>query len=259
MRRIRIRLISIVVVAAFVMFGGLNQRVRAQQIANAPAAMVGVTGTAGAGGPFAGTFLLTRFDSRSSDSRVLAVGSIDGVLNGRSVVTPIAIPVTLAPARTSAVGAAPSPSSCDAIHVDLAASSFQALGSVVTLDTGAFDIAASQAATPTTTTTPVTSPQSTSSTTPASMSLATSAFGTATTFPSLSAPSSDQVGTPVPTSPVGSVTPGVISPAPVPATTSPQQFTQLLCSVSSLTQMTSSAAPAQVVPLLNQVLAALRQ
>ncbi|HTM04585.1 MAG TPA: hypothetical protein VL173_13840 [Vicinamibacterales bacterium] len=243
--------------AAFVVYGGLNQRVRAQQITNAPAAMVGVTGTVGAGGRFAGTFLLTRFDSRGSDNRVLAVGSIDGVLNGRSVVTPIAVPVTLAPASTTAVGTAPS--SCDAIHMDLAAASFQALGSVVTLDTIGFDIAASQAAAPTTATTTAASPLSTPPATPVSTSSTTPAVGTATAFPSLSAPSSDQAGTPLPTSPVGSVTPGVISPAPVPATTSPQQFTQLLCSVSSLSQTGSSASPAQMVPLLNQVLAALRQ
>ena len=248
MRRIRTHLIPMILVA-FVMFAGLNQRVRAQQIANAPAAMVGVTGTVGAGGQFAGTFLLTRFDSRSSDNRVLAVGSIDGILNGRSVVTPIAVPVTLTPASTSPVGTASS--SCDAVHVDLAASSFQALGSMVTLDAGGFDIAASQAATPTAAAT-------TTAASPVTTSLATPAVGIAAPFPSLSAPSG-QSGTLMPTSPVGSATPGVISPAPVPATTSPQQFTQLLCSVSSLSQATSAAAPAQVVPLLNQVLAALRQ
>jgi hypothetical protein len=214
------------------------------QPGNAPAALVGVTGTASGDGEFAGTLLLTRFDTQNSTGGITAIGSITGVLNGRTVLTPVALPLSV---RSSVPGdtepAAAVPDACDAVQIDLAPATFRALGSVVTLDPVSFDIAASQAATPSPGLSfpPAVTTESTNVTSPPASPLVT--------------------GTATPSTPAGSRTPGVISPVPQPTTTarpiSTQQFSQLLCSVSRLSA--SGGSSGQLVPLLNQVLVALRQ
>jgi hypothetical protein len=90
------------------------------------------------------------------------------------------------------------------------------------------------------------------------MTPTTSGVGTAAALPTQGTMSTtDATGTPFPTAPLGSATPGVISPPPAPVAPPPQQLGQLLCAVSGLSQ--SAAAPAQLASALNQVMLALHQ
>jgi hypothetical protein len=237
--------------------GAAGTGVHAQQ-PGAAAMFVPVSGTADAGSPFTGTFFIRRFDARPADNAILAVGSIDAVLNGRTLVTQIAIPLTIAPGTTAQTAGltAATPTRCDAVRVDLAPAALRALGSVLTLDPTSFDIIASEG----------TAPAVVTGVAPGGSALGAGSPSAAA--PGLATPTSSttgvlgQTGTTVPTAPSGSVTPGVIMPpAPplsTPAATAPSQpLGQLLCSVSTLAQ--SVSIPTQLVPMMNQVLLALSQ
>ena len=224
----------------------------AQQVASTPALMVGVTGTAEMGGSFQGTLLLTRFEALASNDGIVAIGSISGALNGRSIVTKISMPVTVGPGSALQTAAVASPASCDAIRVGLEPSMFRALGSVVTLARSGVEITAPQGQA-------TGSTVSSAGTTVGSMTPASSGIGTLGAFPTL-AQTAGANGTAVPTSPVSSAIPGVISPPPQTRTpafaTSVQQLGQSLCSVSGLAQ--SSSSPAQLADALNRVMLALQ-
>jgi hypothetical protein len=238
-----------------ILAGGAGHAVHARQLTSAPAVMVAVAGINDAGGRFQGTFLVTRFDSQPVTGSIVAMGSIAGVLNGRNVVAPASIPIRLGPSVRTANAA----SSCDAVHVDLLTSAFRMLGSVVTLNSTGFDIAASQPATSSTVIGPSTAApavQASGTTVQGTSGMTVQGNGPADTSGVGTFPTT-QVGTIAPTAPVGSAAFGEISPPPPPAApVAPQQLGELLCSISRLTQTTSP--PAQVVPVLNQVLSALQ-
>ena len=236
--------------------GIVNGTIHAQQAPGSLPLLIGVSGTADVGGAFEGTFFLTRFDTLANDGALVAVGSVDGVLSGRSIVTRVAIPVTLAmnPAQTAGVV---SPASCD-VHVGLERSAFRASGSVVTLARAGIDITAPQAPTataaPTVNSFPLTLPAT------AGTLAAPAASGIGTLLP-MGNMTSTAAGSAVPTAPVGSAVPGVISPAPQPISpsvaSSMQRLGQLVCSASGLSQ--SGASPVQLAHVLNQVMLALHQ
>jgi hypothetical protein len=234
--------------------GIVNGTIHAQQAPGSLPLLIGVSGTADVGGTFEGTFFLTRFDTLANDGALVAVGSVDGVLNGRSIVTRVAIPVTLAMNPAQTVGVA-SPASCD-VHVGLERSAFRASGSVVTLARSGIDITAPQApasTAPTINSFPLTLPATAGT-------LAAPASGIGTLRP-MGNMTSTAAGSAVPTAPVGSAVPGVISPAPQPISpsvaSSMQRLGQLVCSASGLSQ--SGASPVQLAHVLNQVMLALRQ
>jgi hypothetical protein len=240
--------VSIFVLALF-LAGIVTDDAHARQQTAIPAATLGMTGTADVGGDFVGTFLLSRFDAQNAGDGIVAVGSMHGVVNGRNIVTQLTIPVTLssaAEAQTTTLTGG-SATSCGTVHIDFASAAFHAIGAVVRLDPAGLDIVSSQEST-------------SSAAASASSSLTPTSIAPAAVFRSPAAPSS-QAGAAAATTPVGSLTPGVIAPTAdatrATATVSPQQLGELICSVSTTLQ--SSSSPAQVVPLLNQVLVALRQ
>lgn len=234
----------LVAVFTLVAGSGVNTRIEAQQALTATPLIVGVTGTTDSGGSFQGTLFLMRFESLPNTNGIVAVGSMAGVLNGRNIATRVAIPVTIAPTAVAA-GA----TSCDSVHVNLQSSALRALGAVVRLAASNVEITTSQ-------------PQTSGvAATPGPVAMTTpSGIGTIGPFPTTDLQST-ALATSVPSAPVGSAFPGVISPAlqtPVTATaTSVQPLGQLLCSVSGLTQTSPSAA--QLANALNQVLVALVQ
>ena len=142
-----------------------------------------------------------------------------------------------------------SPASCDTIRVTLQPSAFRAVGAVVTLARSGVEITAPQGSG-----SAVSQPFAASGTTTAA------GIGTPVVFPTSNL-TSGAAGSMFPTAPVGSATPGVISPPPQTQSptiaTSLQQLGQLLCSVSSLAQ--SSSSPAQLADALNRVMFALQQ
>jgi len=236
---------------------GVRNEVHAQRADAAPSLMVGVAGTADVGGAFEGTFLLTRFATMADDGRLVAVGSIGGVLNDRGIVTKLAIPVTVAPSAALSRVFSSAPVTCG-VRVGLERSAFPVLGSVVTLARTSFDITAPDASA---VATAASSTLAQSTMTGGLATPAASDLGIASWFGRGTTTSSGVVGTPVPTASVSSATPGVISPAPAavnqPVTVSQQQLGQLLCSASGLSQ--SSGSPAQLAAALNQVMVALHQ
>jgi len=243
----------VLVTVTICLLAGVRSEIHAQQ-PNAAASplMVGITGTADVGA-FDGTFLLTRFAATSDNRGLVAVGSAQGALSGRNVVTKLAIPVTVAASPAVPTAVVGAPVMCG-VRVGFERSAFPVLGSVVTLARSGFDITAPQAQAATgVTLTP-------SSLAPAAISgfpVSSAASGLGVVG-SLGSGGIASAGTAVPTAPVGSATPGVISPQTVSplVTPSPQQLGQLLCSVAQLSQ--SSAPPAQLAAGLNQVMLALQ-
>lgn len=243
------RIIRMGVLALLAVFGvvGFGTELGAQQLTSATTMFVPVTGTASTGVPFTGTFFIKRFDAQNAGTAIAAVGTLNGTLNGGNVVTPVAVPVTVTPAvtvpaATSAIATAPA--TCTSVHVQLAPSALAVLGSGVMLDGTSFDIAVPQ------------------TTAPAVITGVTSAVQPVPLAPPPFTPPQIQTGTAVPTSPVGSITAGVISPAPqTPAapvvTPSAQPLASALCTLSTLTQSTSSAT--QIATSMNQVLVMLGQ
>jgi len=174
-----------------------------------------------------------------------------GSLNGQSIATKVAIPVTVTPGSALQTAAGAIPASCDTIRVTLQPSAFRALGSVVKLARSGVEITAPQGPA---------SGSAASQPSAASATTTASGIGTLGAFPTSNL-TSGVAGSMVPTAPVGSATPGVISPPPQTQSptiaTSLQQLGQLLCSVSSLAQ--SSSSPAQLADALNRVMFALQQ
>jgi hypothetical protein len=106
---------------------------------------VPVTGTADTGARFAGTFFISRFDAQGAGTGIVALGNIDGTVNGRNVITQIAVPVTVTPSASAQVATSiGAPGSCASVHVDLAPSALAAFGAAVTLDATRFDITTPQ-------------------------------------------------------------------------------------------------------------------
>ncbi len=228
---------------------GVGGALDAQQAGSATALPVGVTGTADVGGSFQGQLLVIRFESLPTNDGIVAVGSMTGSLNGQSLATKVAIPITVTPGSALQTATIASPASCETIRVTLQPSAFRAVGAVVTLARSGVEITAPQGSG-----SAVSQPFAASATTTAA------GIGTPGVFPT-SNPTSGAAGSMFPTAPVGSATPGVISPPPQtqsPAfATSLQQLGQSLCSVSGLAQ--SSSSPAQLADALNRVMVVLQQ
>ena len=246
----------LVALFTLVVWSGVHGGIRAQQPSGMTPLGVGVSGTADIGGSFQGTLLLTRFESLATSDGIVAVGSLTGSLNGRNIATRVAIPVTVAPsAAPNAVTAGAG--SCDSVHLNLEPSAFRALGAVVRLGRSSVDITSSQLQTSGVAVMPAAVGMSTPT---AVATPASSGIGTISTFPGADLRSAASA-TSVPSAPVSSTFPGVISPAPqtssTATSTSVQQLGQVLCSVSALTQTSSSPAP--LADALNRVLVALVQ
>lgn len=228
---------------------GVGGALDAQQAGSTTALPVGVTGTADVGGSFQGQLLVIRFESLPTNDGIAAVGSMTGSLNGQSLATKVAIPITVTPGSALQTATIASPASCETIRVTLEPSAFRAVGAVVTLARSGVEITAPQGSG-----SAVSQPFAASATTTAA------GIGTPGVFPT-SNPTSGAAGSMFPTAPVGSATPGVISPPPQtqsPAfATSLQQLGQSLCSVSGLAQ--SSSSPAQLADALNRVMVVLQQ
>ena len=236
-------------IALFIL--GVGGALHAQQAGSTTALPIGVTGTADVGGSFQGQLLVIRFESLPSNDGIVAVGSMTGSLNGQSLATKVAIPITVMPGSALQTATFASPASCDTIRVTLQPSAFRALGAVVTLARSAIEITAPQGQV---SGSAVSQPFAASGTTTAA------GIGTPVVFPTSNL-TSGAAGSMFPTAPVGSATPGVISPPPQtqsPAfATSLQQLGQSLCSVSGLAQ--SSSSPAQLADALNRVMFVLQQ
>jgi len=245
----------LVALFTLVIWSGVPGGISAQQSLGMTPLVVGVSGTADIGGSFQGTLMLTRFESLATNDGIVAVGSLAGSLNGRNIATRVAIPVTVAPSATpNAVTAGVG--SCDSVHLNLEPSALRALGAVVRLGRSSVDITTSQPQTSGFAVAPPAGAMSTATVaTPTS-----SGIGTISTFPGADLRSSASA-TPVPSAPVSSTFPGVISPAPQTSSaataTSVQQLGPLLCSVSAL--MRTSSSPAPLADALNRVLLALVQ
>jgi hypothetical protein len=227
---------------------GVGGALDAQQAGSTTALPVGVTGTADVGGSFQGQLLVIRFESLPTNDGIVAVGSMTGSLNGQSLATKVAIPITVTPGSALQTATIARPASCETIRVTLQPSAFRAVGAVVTLARSGVEITAPQGSG-----SAVSQPFAASATT-------TAGIGTPGVFPT-SNPTSGAAGSMFPSAPVGSATPGVISPPPqtqIPAfATSLQQLGQSLCSVSGLAQ--SSSSPAQLADALNRVMVVLQQ
>lgn len=108
--------------------------------------LVPIAGMADAGGQFAGTWLIQRFEAQGD--AVLAIGTVSGALSDASGVTrnlvtqvtmPLDINASLARRSSDFVIAQ---SSCETLHLEFGSSTINVLGSTIGLDAVAVDIVA---------------------------------------------------------------------------------------------------------------------
>ena len=240
-------------VILLVAFSISGSRVTAQVTNRGTSLLVPITGVADLGGMFSGALLIDRFAQQASG--VAAIGTVTGTLTEAGTVRNLVMQVTLpldfdaSRARLN-TDAALAQASCDVLHVELAGTSMNVLGSTIGLNPVAFDITstlqnanAPVAVSPTTPTTPTMS-------TPSSAQASTATpSGTVTTAPSANT-----------TQPVvvGSQTPGLATTPPAPATGTPPSaqtpLGSLLCSIDRFRDTSSSA---NVTQQLNAILTAL--
>jgi hypothetical protein len=213
--------------------GGAAADLRAQQT-HVSSVVVPVTGSADAGGRFAGTLFIQQFVAQGNT--IAVIGTVSGSLSTatgvtRNLVTQVTMPLDIAASiarqNTDAVLAQ---ASCDLLHLEVGSTTLNALGSTIALDPSAFDIVSAIQ----------------SATGPALSAANTTVQPGGTTASAL----------PVTTS----TTPGVFTTTATAAQTrngaTQSQLGSLLCSVGGL-RSSAAANRAELALLLNQILAML--
>jgi hypothetical protein len=249
MRRTRFSIVALAMscLVATPVVAGAQQR--------APGALTApISGVAADGRLFAGTFLVQRFDPRTNV--LVAVGTLTGDLGiagtiGRSVVTQVAIPVSLNP---NAVPQSANSTACNPLHLDFASVSVRILGTVLSLDPSSLDIATAEV---TSSSTASFSPFSTVSA--VSTTGVTTSTGVAASPSTVLGPLGQPVTVPAAIASFGTSMPGVFTPVQnTPVTQGiAMPLDQLLCTAASVTPLAVNGA--DVAPVLNQIVQALSE